>query len=139
MEDTRYGMRVHVAAPYETAIEQVKQALQAQGFGVLTSIDVQQTLKQKVNRDFRKYVILGACNPVLADQALEAELEIGLVLPCNVIVYEREGGGSTVAAMAPRPAMVMVGNPNLDAVAADADTRLRRALRSLETTAAVVG
>ena len=139
MEDTRYGMRVHVAAPYETAIEQVKQALQAQGFGVLTSIDVQQTLKQKINRDFRKYVILGACNPVLADQALEAELEIGLVLPCNVIVYEREGGGSTVAAMAPRPAMVMVGNPNLDAVAADADTRLRRALRSLETTAAVVG
>ena len=139
MDDTRYGMRVHVAAPYETAIEQVKQALQAQGFGVLTSIDVQQTLKQKINRDFRKYVILGACNPVLADQALEAELEIGLVLPCNVIVYEREGGGSTVAAMAPRPAMVMVGNPNLDAVAADADTRLRRALRSLETTAAVVG
>ena len=139
MDDTRYGMRVHVAAPYETAIDQVKQALQEQGFGVLTSIDVQQTLKQKVNRDFRKYVILGACNPVLADQALHAELEIGLVLPCNVIVYEREGGGSTVAAMAPRPAMVMVGNPDLDAVAADADARLRRALRSLEATAAVVG
>jgi uncharacterized protein (DUF302 family) len=137
MEDTRYGMRVHVGAPYETAIDQVKQALQAQGFGVLTSIDVQQTLKQKVNRDFRKYVILGACNPVLADQALHAELEIGLVLPCNVIVYEREGGGSTVAAMAPRPAMVMVGNPSLDSVAADADARLRRALRSLETVAPV--
>ena len=137
MDDTRYGMRVHVAAPYETAIDQVKQALQEQGFGVLTAIDVQQTLRQKLNRDFRKYVILGACNPVLADQALHAELEIGLVLPCNVIVYEREGGGSTVAAMAPRPAMVMVGNPSLDTVAADADARLRRALRSLETAAPV--
>ena len=135
MEDTRYGIRVQVSAPYETAVDQVKQALQEEGFGVLTSIDVQQTLKQKINRDFRKYVILGACNPVLADQALQAELEIGIVLPCNVVVYEREGGGSMVAAMAPRTAMVMVGNPKLDAVAAEADTRLRRALKSLEPAA----
>jgi uncharacterized protein (DUF302 family) len=132
MEDTRYGIRVQVQAPYETAIDRVKASLQQEGFGVLTSIDVQQTLKQKIDRDFRKYVILGACNPVLADQALQAELEIGLVLPCNVVVYECEDGGSTVAAMAPRPAMVMVGNPKLDAVAAEVDTRLRRALRRLE-------
>ncbi len=138
MEDTRYGMRVQVQAPYESALEQTKQALQKEGFGVLTSIDVQQTLKQKIDRDFRKYVILGACNPVLADQALHAELEIGLVLPCNVVVYERDGGGSVVAAIAPRPAMVMVGNPKLDAVASEADARLRRALKSLEVAAAAV-
>lgn len=132
MQDTRYGMKVEVTAPYETAIEQTRQALQKEGFGVLTSIDVQQTLKQKIDRDFRKYVILGACNPVLADKALHTELEIGLVLPCNVVVYEREGGGSVVAAMAPLPAMGMVGNPGLEAVAAEADARLRRALGSLE-------
>jgi uncharacterized protein (DUF302 family) len=132
MDETRYGMRVTVKAPYETAIEQAKQALQKEGFGVLTSIDVQQTLKQKIDRDFRKYVILGACNPMLADRALQTELEIGLVLPCNVVVYEREGGGSVVAAMAPLPAMAMVGNPTLEAVASEADARLRRALTSLE-------
>jgi uncharacterized protein (DUF302 family) len=132
MEDTRYGMRVAVEAPYEAAIERTKQALQKEGFGVLTSIDVQQTLKQKIDRDFRKYVILGACNPALADIALHAELEIGLVLPCNVVVYEREDGGSVVAAMAPLPAMAMVGNARLGAVASEADVRLRRALSSLE-------
>ena len=132
MEDTRYGMRVTVKAPYDAATEQTKQALQKEGFGVLTSIDVQQTLKQKIDRDFRKYVILGACNPVLADRALHDELEIGLVLPCNVVVYEGDGGGSVVAAMAPVPAMTMVGNPKLTAVAAEADARLRRALTSLE-------
>jgi uncharacterized protein (DUF302 family) len=132
MEETRYGMRVTVKAPYEAAIEQTKQALQKEGFGVLTSIDVRQTLKQKIDRDFRKYVILGACNPALADKALQKELEIGLVLPCNIVVYEREDGGSVVAAMAPLPAMAMVGNPNLGAVASEADIRLRRALTSLE-------
>jgi uncharacterized protein (DUF302 family) len=132
MEDTRYGLRVHVNLPYEAAIDQVKQSLQQEGFGVLTSIDVQQTLKQKLDRDFRKYMILGACNPALADKALHAELEIGLLLPCNVIVYEREGGGSAVAAMAPLPAMAIVGNPTVAAVAQEADARLRRALKRLE-------
>lgn len=135
MEDTRYGMRIRVDAPYDVALERTKAALQQEGFGVLTSIDVQQTLKQKIDRDFRKYVILGACNPALADVALHAELEIGLVLPCNVVVYEREGGGSVVAAMAPLPAMALVGNPRLQAVASEADTRLRRALASLEAAA----
>ena len=132
MTETRYGFSVDLPAPYETAIDAVKQALQQEGFGVLTSIDVQQTLRQKLDRSFRKYVILGACNPALADRALHAELEIGLLLPCNVIVYERDGGGSTVAAMAPRPAMALVGNADLEPVAGEADARLRRALRSLE-------
>ncbi len=110
MEETRYGLRVDLPIPYEAALERVTAALQEQGFGVLTSIDVQQTLKNKLGRDFRRYVILGACNPHLADRALHAELEIGLLLPCNVVVYEREPGTSTVAAMAPLPAMGLIGN-----------------------------
>jgi uncharacterized protein (DUF302 family) len=132
MEETRYGLRVDLDLPYEQAVERATAALQEQGFGVLTTIDVQKTLKQKLDRDFRKYVILGACNPPLADRALHAELEIGLLLPCNVIVYEREPRTSSVAAMAPLPAMGMVGNRELEAVARDADARLRRALEALE-------
>lgn len=132
MEDTRYGMRVDLNVPFEQALEQVTASLQQEGFGVLTTIDVQQTLKKKLDRDFRKYVILGACNPPLADRALHAELEIGLLLPCNVVVYEREAGTSTVAAMAPLPAMGMIGNPELESVAREADERLRRALERLE-------
>lgn len=88
MEETRYGLRVEIPVDYERAVEQATAALKEQGFGVLTTIDVQQTLKQKLDRDFRKYVILGACNPPLADRALHAELEVGLLLPCNVVVYE---------------------------------------------------
>jgi uncharacterized protein (DUF302 family) len=133
MEETRYGLRLDLKAPYEEALERTKTALQKEGFGVLTTIDVQATLKQKLGRDFRKYVILGACNPPLADRALHAELEIGLLLPCNVVVYEREAGTSSVAAMAPLPAMGIVGNRELEDVAREADARLRRALQSLET------
>src|SRR5512139_3923873 len=128
MEDTRYGMRVDLNVPFEQALEQITASLQQEGFGVLTTIDVQQTLKKKLDRDFRKYVILGACNPPLADRALHAELEIGLLLPCNVIVYESAPGRSVVSAMAPVPAMSMVGNPNLREIASEADARLRRAL-----------
>jgi uncharacterized protein (DUF302 family) len=93
-------------------------------------------LKQKLDRDFRKYVILGACNPPLADRALHAELEIGLLLPCNVIVYELSPGRSAVAAMAPLAALGIVGdNRELQAVATEADRRLRAALVKLETEA----
>jgi uncharacterized protein (DUF302 family) len=88
MQETAYGLRIVLQMDYQTAIERTTTALKAEGFGVLTTIDVQQTLRVKLNRDFRKYVILGACNPVLAERALHAELEIGLLLPCNVIVYE---------------------------------------------------
>ena len=98
---------------------------------------MQQTLKTKLDRDFRKYVILGACNPVLADRALHAELAIGLLLPCNVIVYEGDDKQSVVAAMAPLVALGIVGgNPDLHEVAKEADQRLRRALASLETAVA---
>jgi len=132
MEETRYGLRVDLDVPFEQALERITAALQKEGFGVLTTIDVQQTLKKKLNRDFRKYMILGACNPPLADRALHAELEIGLLLPCNVIVYERDASTSSVAAMAPLPAMGMVGNRELESVAREADSRLRSALQSLE-------
>jgi uncharacterized protein (DUF302 family) len=132
MEETRYGLRVDVDLPYEAALERAAAALQQEGFGVLTTIDVRQTLKQKLDREFRKYVILGACNPPLAARALDAELEIGLLLPCNVVVYEREPGKSSVAAMAPLPAMGMIGNKDLEDVAREADGRLRRALERLE-------
>jgi len=133
IEETRYGLRVHVDAPYEDAVAKVTEALKVEGFGVLTTIDVRQTLKQKLDADFRKYVILGACNPPLAHRALSAELEIGLLLPCNVVVYEREPGKSTVAAMAPLPTMGMVvQNEALQGVANEADARLRRALLAVE-------
>jgi uncharacterized protein (DUF302 family) len=132
MEETQYGLRVDLPVPYGTAVTRTTDALKQEGFGVLTSIDVRQTLKQKLDRDFRPYVILGACNPGLADRALHAELEIGLLLPCNVVVYEREPGTSSVAAMAPLPAMGLIGNPNLVAIAKEADARLRAALSRLE-------
>ena len=133
MDETNYGLRVSLSLPYETAVTLTTEALQNQGFGVVTSIDVKQTLKVKLDRDFRKYVILGACNPPLADRALHAELEVGLLLPCNVIVYETGPSASVVAAMAPLAALGIVGeNMQLADVAREADARLRRALSELE-------
>jgi uncharacterized protein (DUF302 family) len=133
MLETRYGLKVSMNVPYAQAVKEATDALKAQGFGVLTTIDVQQTLKTKLDRDFRKYVILGACNPPLADRALHAELEVGLLLPCNVIVYETAPESSVVAAMAPLAALGIVGdNAALADVAREADERLRNALLSLE-------
>ena len=133
MQETRYGLKVSVNLPYDEAVEKATAALKAQGFGVLTTIDVQQTLKTKLDRDFRKYVILGACNPTLADRALHAELEVGLLLPCNVVVYETGPAESIVAAMAPLAALGIVGdNPALADVAREADVRLRAALSEVE-------
>ena len=134
MEETRYGLKVSVNLAFDQAVEKATAALKTQGFGVLTTIDVQQTLKAKLDRDFRRYVILGACNPALADRALHAELEVGLLLPCNVIVYETGPTSSVVAAMAPLAALGIVGdNPPLVEVARDADARLRAALSEIET------
>ena len=132
MQETRYGLKVDLPLPYDTAVRRATEALKQEGFGVLTTIDVTRTLKEKLDRDFRRYVILGACNPLLADRALHAELDIGLLLPCNVIVYERDAGASTVAAMAPLAAMALVDNPDVTEVAKAADAKLRSALTSLE-------
>jgi len=135
MQNTGYGLRVSVNAPYEEALARAMSALSEQGFGVLTTIDVQQTLKTKLGREFRKYVILGACNPPLADRALHAELEVGLLLPCNVIVYELGPSTTVVSAMAPLAALGIVGdNPALAEVAREADQRLRNALSQLDRT-----
>ena len=127
---TAYGLSKELDLPYDDALERVKAALQAEGFGVLTEIDVQDTLKQKLQVDFRRYQIIGACNPALAHKALQAELQVGLLLPCNVIVYE-EDGGTTVAAFDPVAAMGLAQNPALEDVARDAKERLKRALESL--------
>ncbi len=132
MEETAYGLRTDLAIPYETAVEKTTAALKEEGFGVLTEIDVKETLKKKLDADFRRYVILGACNPSLAHRALTAEPEIGLLLPCNVVVYETEPDRSAVAAMAPISAMGIVGNPELKGVAKEADERLRRVIETLE-------
>ncbi|MDQ2829420.1 MAG: DUF302 domain-containing protein [Chloroflexota bacterium] len=127
-----YGFGVRVPAPYDTAIEKTRAALTEQGFGVLTEIDVQKTLKEKLDADFRPYVILGGCNPALAHQALQADLGIGLLLPCNVIVYDNGDGTSTVKALDPQAALGIVGdNPAIATVAREAQARLRRAMDSL--------
>jgi uncharacterized protein (DUF302 family) len=128
---TTYGFGTKVGVPYEQAVSRVKELLQAEGFGVLSEIDVRQTLKQKLNAEFRKYVILGACNPTLAHRVLGLELEIGLLLPCNVIVYEEEDGGAAVSIMDPIAALGIVGNDRLQPIAAEARERLERVIRKL--------
>ena len=134
MQQTSYAYRIELDVPYEEAIERTTAALKEQGFGVLTEIDVKETLKKKLDVDFRKYVILGACNPPLAERALAAELEVGILLPCNVIVYETEPGKSAVSAMAPLSALGLVGgNQGLRSVAEQADQKLKKALASLES------
>ena len=130
MEQTAYGFGKHVNAPYEEAIELTKAALKTQGFGVLTEIDVRKTMQDKLDADFQPYVILGACNPPLAHRALTAELDIGLLLPCNVVVHQ-EGSGSRVMVMDPEAALGIVQNPVLVEVAAEAKARLQRALEEL--------
>jgi uncharacterized protein (DUF302 family) len=118
---------------YDEAVQKTMAALKQEGFGVLTTIDVKETLKQKLDVEFRRYVILGACNPPLAHRALQSEIDVGLLLPCNVIVYDDGPGRSVVAALAPLSMVALVGdNAGIAAVAREADERLRRALTSLE-------
>ena len=133
MDHSRYGHRIEVDLPYEQAVDKAAAELKEEGFGILTTIDVKETLKKKLDVDFRRYVILGACNPPLAHRALGAELEVGLLLPCNVIVYDSDDGRTRIAAMDPMAALGIVGdNDELKKVAREADERLRRALERLE-------
>ena len=132
-QTTRYGLSTSVRLPYEAAVTRTKEALGKEGFGVLTEIDVAATLKKKLDVDFRPYIILGACNPPLAHKALSAEREIGLLLPCNVIVYADDTPGqSVVAAMDPVPALELTGNEDIRPIAMDVRTRLMRVLESIE-------
>jgi uncharacterized protein (DUF302 family) len=129
-----YGFGATVDLPYDQALERTRAALKGQGFGVLTEIDVKQTMKANLDVDFRPYVILGACNPPLAHRAPSADLGIGLLLPCNVVVYDNLDGTSTVEVMDPEAALGLVGdNPAVAEVAREARTRLRQALDALAT------
>lgn len=130
IEQTPLGLQVKVALPYAETVERVIAALKAEGFGILTAIDVKQTMKEKLNEEYRPYVILGACNPPLAHRALGVSLEVGLLLPCNVIVYEEENG-CVVSAMNPEAAMQLVSHPELEAVATEARAKLVRVLQQV--------
>ena len=125
-----HGLRAKLDMSYEAAVERTTAVLKEEGFGVLTEIDVKATLKKKLGADFRKYVILGACNPPLAHRALSTDLEIGLLLPCNVIVYE-EDGGSVVSIVDPIAMLGVVENPDLGPVAEEARARLQRVIEAL--------
>lgn len=135
-QTTRYGIGTTIPLDYEPAVARTKEALAAEGFGILAEIDVAATLKKKLGVDFRPYVILGACNPPLAHQALSAERDIGLLLPCNVIVYADDvPGHSVVAAMDPVEALRLTGNDEIAPIADEVRQRLVRALESLSTVA----
>ena len=131
-ENRQYSIRRVVALPYEEAVEKTKEALKQQGFGVLSEIDMKAKLKEKLDVDYKRYVILGACNPPLAYKALQADPEIGLLLPCNIIVYETGTDESVVSAVDPNSMTAIVGdNPVIAEVARDARQRLEKAVAAI--------
>jgi uncharacterized protein (DUF302 family) len=127
----RFGIRRVLDRGFEDALARVPLALQSEGFGILTEIDVRDTLKKKLGIEFRRYRILGACNPPLAHRALEVELEVGLMLPCNVIVYEEAEGRTVVCAVDPMQTVAARGTPALAEVASAVRRKLERALDRL--------
>ncbi len=131
IEQLTFGLRKESPAGYAETIEQVRAALKEQGFGVLTEIDVKATLKAKIGEDVLPYIILGACNPPLAHRAITANPEVGMLLPCNVVVRETPGGGVVVEAMDPVAAMSIVQDEAVKAVAIEARNRLEKALAAL--------
>ena len=132
-QTTRYGMSITVPLAYEQAVDRARAALAAEGFGILAEMDIAATLRKKLDVEFRPYVILGACNPPLAHRALLAEPDIGLLLPCNVVVYAAaEPGHSVVAAMDPVEALALTGNDAIRPIAEDVKGRLRRVLEAVE-------
>lgn len=126
-----YAITTTVEQPYDTVVEQVRAALSTQGFGILTEIDVQATLKNKLDVDIAPQIILGACNPPLAHAALQAEPSIGLLLPCNVVVRSVDDHTTIVEAVDPQTMVAMTDNPKVQPVADDAARRLTAALTSL--------
>ncbi len=120
-----------VSTSFEDTIVKVTEELKKEGFGILTEIDVKETLKKKIDVDFRKYRILGACNPPLAYKALSEEENIGVMLPCNVIVQEKEGGVVQVSAINPMESMKSVANPRLEEVAATVSSKLANVIKNL--------
>lgn len=132
-QHSKYGFSRTVDVPYDEAVKKTTAALKEEGFGVLCEIDIKEKLKEKLGVDFRRYIILGACNPPLAYKTLQDEINIGLLLPCNVVVYEAdEVGKSVVAAIDAKAMLSVVGsNPTLDSVATEVNEKLRRVVVAL--------
>jgi len=123
-----YGLRITFSGTLDAAETAITDALKSVGFGILTRIDVAETLKKKIDVSRKPYVILGACNPKLAHQALQFEVELGLLLPCNVIVYENEAGEIIISIIDPASMVGMIDNPNLQCLVNDARPLLQQAL-----------
>ena len=132
-QHSKYGFSKTVDVPYEEAVEKARAALKEEGFGVLCEIDIKEKLKEKLGVDFRPYIILGACNPPIAYKTLQEEINIGLLLPCNVIVYEADEVEKSVVAAVDAKAMLSVvgNNPTLDAVATEVNEKLKRLVSQL--------
>jgi uncharacterized protein (DUF302 family) len=127
---TSYQFTTRLDAPIDEALARTKEALKDEGFGILFELDMQKILKEKLNVDFQPYYVLGACNPPLANEALHTELEIGLLLPCHVVVYE-DGDGSIVSTIDPIASLSIVHNPDLDPVADEVKLRFQQAITAL--------
>lgn len=127
---TNYGFTKVLAMPFETVKDMAMEALKKEGFGILTQIDIQAKFKEKLGIDFKKYVILGACNPPYAHRAILAEEDIGLLLPCNVLVYEKDNG-TALAIIRPKVAMQMVDNELLGKLANDVEAKLEKVFNSI--------
>jgi len=130
MDPVEYGVGRDLTESYDTVLPRVLEALKAEGFGVITEIDVKKTMKDKLGVDGRPHVILGACNPKLAHAALAVEADLGLLLPCNVVVYETDAG-TRVAVVNAEAMLGMVGNERLSPIAAEVQTRLDRVLERI--------
>lgn len=130
LNQTAYGLSTPTSLGFDEAVERITAELKSEGFGILSTIDVQATLKEKIGVERDRYLILGACNPHLANKAINAEPEIGLLLPCNVIVYE-SAGTTHLAVMDPAIAMSVTGNAGLDSLASEARLHLVRALERM--------
>jgi uncharacterized protein (DUF302 family) len=128
---TATGLKRELGTTFEDTLEKVAEALKTEGFGVLTEIDVRDTLRKKLDVDFRRYRILGACNPPFAHQALETDLEAGLSMPCNVIVYQGDAGETVVAAIDPTKTVAAAGDPELAKLAETLKQKLERVLARL--------
>ena len=131
-ESTTYALRTTLSINYADAVERVREALKAEGFGVLTEIDMRKTMKAKLDVEFRPYVVLGACNPPIAHAALETDIEIGLLLPCNVIVYQADNPEQTVvAAIDPVVQLGVTGSADVASMAGEVRDKLARVLDAL--------